>query len=247
MMMSFSSTFILLCLLHMNFHVSSSSESSYLHLLQPDLKFTVGRGNAANGFSRLWIKPISTSELCFPWLLDVKSKAEPGLSIYLRNTEVTLKENTIMFASTSASLSRGREVTAHFSTSAIKGNITSYMLPFIPSMLYFQQTLENWCFLCHRTSGWMNLHCLVEITLHRCCWSTALALGLYLVSAGAPGSLKLCTWPFTEVYQNTVVLLVVLTGRVGVKSCSVWDSKGITSHYSSSWNCQSFFRHFVYR
>lgn len=52
-----------------------------------------------------------------------------------------------MFASTSASLPRGREVAAHFSTSAIKGNITSYMLHFISSMLYVQQTLKNRCFL----------------------------------------------------------------------------------------------------
>lgn len=148
MIISFTSIFILVCLL--TSHEFSCFIFKWIFLftaIHPDLNFTVGSGNDANDFSGLWIKPISALELWFPWLLHMKSKAGPGLSICLRSTEVILKENTIKFASTSASLSRGREVAAHFSTSAIEGNITSYMLQFISSMLYVQQTLENWYFL----------------------------------------------------------------------------------------------------
>lgn len=70
-------------------------------------------------------------------------------------------------------------------------------------------------------------------------------LGVCRSTWSLPGSLEPCTWPFTETYQNTVILLVLLTGRVGVMSCSMWDAKGITSHCSNSWNCQSFFRPFI--
>lgn len=148
MIISFSSAYILLCLL--TSHEFSRFIFKWIFLftaIQPDLKFTVVSGNAAIDFSGLRIKPLSTLELCLPWLLDMKSKAKPGLSTYLKNTEVTLKVNAIMFASASASLSKGREVAAHFSNSATKGNITTYMLQFISSMLYVQQALVNCCFL----------------------------------------------------------------------------------------------------
>lgn len=65
--MSFSSTFILLCLLTPYEFSCLIFRSIFLFTArQPDLKFTVGSGNAANDFSGLWIKPISNLELCFP-------------------------------------------------------------------------------------------------------------------------------------------------------------------------------------
>lgn len=81
--------------------------------MQPDLKLTIVSESAAIDFSGLWIKSVSTLELWLLWLLAMKPESEPGLSVSLGNLKVTLKENTIMFASTSASLSREREVAAH--------------------------------------------------------------------------------------------------------------------------------------
>lgn len=115
--------------------------------MQPHLKFTMVSESAAIGFSGLWIKSVSTLELWLPWLLAMKPKSEPGLPIQSRNLKVTLKGNTTMFASTSASLSREREVAAHFSTSAIKSKINSYKLQDISNMLCAQQSLETGSFL----------------------------------------------------------------------------------------------------
>lgn len=144
-----------------------------------------------------------------------------------------------MFASTSASLSRERQVAAHFSTSAIKGKINSYSLRFISSMLCAQ--LRKWklvapVFLLHRLSGWVNPHWVVQMMLHRCCGSTVRALGLHVVSAGAPGVFQVLQSLHRNV-DNMVMLLVA----VAVTYCSMWDSRGIKSHYSISWNCQNVF------
>lgn len=121
--------------------------------MQPDLKLTIASESAAIDFSGLWIKSVSTLELWLLWLLAMKPESEPGLSVSLGNLKITLKENTIMFASTSASLSREREVAALFCTSTIKGKINSYRLQFISSMLCAQQTLESGNLLLHRPSG----------------------------------------------------------------------------------------------
>lgn len=117
--------------------------------MQPDLKFTGVSESAAIRFSRLG------SSLYL--LRALSPHAEPGSSMYLKNLKVTLKENTFVFTSSSASLSRGKEVAAHFSTSAIEGKISSYRLQFISSPLCAQQTFENGSFslvsLLHRPSG----------------------------------------------------------------------------------------------
>lgn len=106
--------------------------------MQPDLKFTGVSESAAIGFSGLGASLYLLRALC--------PHAEPGSSMYLKNLKVTLKENTFMFTSTSASLSRGKEVAAHFSTSAIEGKISSYRLQFISSPLCAQQNFENGSF-----------------------------------------------------------------------------------------------------
>lgn len=148
-----------------------------------------------------------------------------------------------MFASTSASLSRERQVAAHFSTSAIKGKINSYSLRFISSMLCAQ--LRKWklvapVFLLHRLSGWVNPHWVVQMMLHRCCGSTVRALGLHVVSAGAPGVFQGLQSLALGLHRN-VGNMVMLLVAVAVTYCSMSDSKGIKSHYSISWNCQSIF------
>ena len=111
--------------------------------MQPDVKPATANESAAIDFNGFWIKSLCTLELWLSWFLALKPEAEPGLSTQLRNLIVTLKENAIVFASPSVSVTREREVAAHLSTSAIKGKISSYRLKFISSMLCAQQTLES--------------------------------------------------------------------------------------------------------
>lgn len=145
-----------------------------------------------------------------------------------------------MSASTSASLSREREVAAHFSTSAIKGKINSYRSQVISSMLCAHQTLEygSLLFLCFCSTDQVAKWMFTEVAeaqywLLGCTWSRS--------TQSLPGPSKPCTWPFTKMCQNILMLLVAVTGRVAIMYNSMWESRGIKSHHSISWNCQSFF------